>query len=49
MPLIGMRKVSGAGDEGKSKKELVSCIFHRIIGGSAGLDRSHGAQQVITS
>lgn len=49
MPLLGMRKVVGAADEGKSKKELVCCIIHRIIGGSAGLDRSLGAQQVITS
>lgn len=42
MFLIGMRKVSGVGDEGKSKKELVSCIFYRIIGGLVGFDRLYG-------
>lgn len=35
--LIGIRKDAGAEDEGKSKEELVSSIFHRII---VGVSRS---------
>lgn len=44
MPLTETGSTAGAVGLGKSGEELVSSIFHRIIGGSLGPDGSRGAR-----